>query len=295
MPLTLTPEEIMDYPVLEDHSQFVASWDFYMLIGGIVFFALTIIIFIFHEIRISMIREYKVKYDYVTLHEIKFYWYAVISGIIGATFISNTFMTEWIMKKGWKWFSGRAFITVCLAILTYFLFFSLIRIYYPRYLERRLNRLRNKPRISPAGNVMRKLSESEEDAHLEADQIAEEGSEVHSVDYDVWLDEKTGYKQIEKYYSYQHAIECPECGYVTMKIHHEEVNTKPTQSEAGLLTKHYRCTFCSHRYRKEVHLAKLADNISEQQLLSIEPDYIFHVHGMRKHVYWLYICNRIVS
>jgi DNA-directed RNA polymerase subunit RPC12/RpoP len=170
-------------------------------------------------------------------------------------------MTDWIVGKGWKWFAGRTFLTICLAILTYVLLTSLIRIYYPKYMERRLTKLRNKPRISPAGNQMRKLSEAEEDAHLEPGQIAEEGSTVHSVDYDVWIDEKTGYKKIEKYHSYQHAIECPECGYVTMKIHHEEITTAPTQSEPGLLSKHYRCTFCSHRIRKEVHLSKLADNV----------------------------------
>jgi DNA-directed RNA polymerase subunit RPC12/RpoP len=251
----------MDFS-LEGRDQFAANWDYYMiLITG--FFAITtLVIFSIHEIRVIMIKDFKEKYDYVTLYEIKNFWFTMISGIIAATFLSNTFMTHWIVSKGWKWFAGRTFLTICLAILTYVLLTSLIRIYYPRYMERRLNRLRNKPRTSPAGNLMRKLSESEEDAHLEADQIAQEGSEVHSVDYDVWIDEKTGYKKIEKYHSYQHAIECPECGYVTMKIHHEEVSTAPTQTESGLLTKHYRCTFCSHRERKEVPLAKLADNVA---------------------------------
>ena len=123
------------------------------------------------------------------------------------------------------------------------------------------DKLRNKPRISPAGNVMRKLSKPKK-MHLEADQIAQEGSEIHSVDYDVWIDEKTGYKQVEKYYSYQHAIECPECGYVTMKIHHEEVNPATVTRRGRLACKHYRCSFCAHKMRKEVHLAKLADNIA---------------------------------
>ena len=244
-----------------DYAQFSAQWDYFMIIGTIVFATLAVIIFLYHELRIILIREYKEKYDYVTLNEIKFFWYAVVSAIISATFISNTVLTEWALRKGLMWFGGRIFLSLSLAVLVYFMFFSLVRIYYPRYMERRLNRLRNKPRISPQGNQMRKLSESEEDAHLEADQIAQEGSEIHSVDYDVWLDEKTGFKKIEKYYSYQHAIECPECGYVTMKIQNEEVTKSPTETEAGELVKHYRCTFCSHRERKEVHLAKLADNI----------------------------------
>jgi len=246
---------------LEERALFVANWDFYMILATAFFVVATLVIIFIHEIRVLAIKELKEKYDYVTLYEIKNFWFAMISGILAATFISNAFMTDWIVGKGWKWFAGRTFITVCLAILTYVVLASLIRIYYPKIMERKLVRLRNKPRISPAGNEMRKLSESEEDAHLEADQIAEEGSEVHSVDYDVWIDEKTGFKKIEKYHPYQHAIECPDCGYVTMKIHHEEVTAVATQTESGRLSKHYRCTFCSHRERKEVPLAKLSANI----------------------------------
>ena len=107
---------------------------------------------------------------------------------------------------------------------------------------------------------MRRLSEEEEDAHLDASQIAEEASGVHSVDYDVWLDDKTGEKKIEKYYSYQHTEECPNCGYYTMKIDIEEVETAPTQNEPGKLLKHYKCSYCSHREQKEVVLAKLSSN-----------------------------------
>lgn len=246
---------------IEERAQFIANWDFYMILGTGIFGVATVVIFALHEVKVLMLKELKEKYDYVTAYEIKNFWFTMISATIAATFISNSFMTEWIVEKGWKWFAGRIFITACLAIFTYVIMASLIRIYYPKYMENRLNRLRNKPRISPAGNEMRKLSETEEDAHLEPSQIAQEGNEPHSIDYDVWIDEKTGYKKIEKYYPYQHAIECPECGYVTMKIHHEEVTAEPTLTEAGELTKHYRCTFCSHRERKEVHLAKLADNV----------------------------------
>ena len=107
---------------------------------------------------------------------------------------------------------------------------------------------------------MRKLSEEEEDVHLEADMIAEEAN-VHSVDYDVWIDDKTGYKKIEKYNSYQHAEECSECGYYTLKIDREEIEVKPTANETGLLLKHYKCEFCNHREAREVKLAKLSDNV----------------------------------
>jgi hypothetical protein len=242
--------------------EFVGTWDFYMMLGTVCFGGASLLVFLYHEVKILGIKEYKEKYDYVVLNEIKFFLISIRVAVVAVCFASNMVMTEWIMRKGWDWFLGRIFLTVCVAIVFYVLLASLVRIYYPRYMERRLERLRNKPRISPAGNPMRKLSEEEEDAHLEADQIAEEGSALHSVDYDVWLDEKTGHKKIEKYFSYHHVIECPECGYVTMKIHNEEITQPPTQTEPGELTKHYRCTFCNHRERKSVHLAKLSENVA---------------------------------
>jgi DNA-directed RNA polymerase subunit RPC12/RpoP len=159
------------------------------------------------------------------------------------------------------WFYVRIFMTVSFIVVAYFIFYSLVRIYYPRYVEKRLNKLRNKPRISPAGNPMRKLREAEEEAHLEASQFAEQ-KEIHSVDYDVWLDEKTGYKKVEKYISFHHAIECPECGYVTMKIAREELAEEPGPNTPGVLVKHYKCTYCSHREAREVVVAALSENFA---------------------------------
>jgi hypothetical protein len=107
---------------------------------------------------------------------------------------------------------------------------------------------------------MRKLREAEEEAHLEADQFTEQ-KEIHSVDYDVWLDEKTGYKKIEKYISFQHALECPECGYVTLKIYKEEIAEQPGTDSTGLLIKHYKCSYCKHREAREVTVAALSQNL----------------------------------
>ena len=179
--------------------------------------------------------------------------------VVAVAFYANSIGTHLIMTKGMLWFYVRLFITVSLLTIAYFIVFSMVQIYYPRYLEKRLTRLRNTPRTSPAGNLMRKLHDHEEDAHLDASQITEQVN-VHSVDYDIWIDDKTGFKKVEKYDAYQHAIECSECGYVTMKIYSEEIETKPTATEDGLLLKHYRCSYCKHREAREVVLAKLADN-----------------------------------
>ncbi len=241
--------------------QVFGGWDEYMVLIGTGFIILGVLVFLFYEFRLLQIKDYKDKYDYVNANEIKFFWYAIFLFIVAAFFFANTVLTHRILDRGMLWFWVRLFITVSMGFIAYFFFSSIVRIYYPRRLEKRLQKIRHKPRISPAGNAMRRLSEEEEDAHLDADQIAEEASAIHSVDYDVWLDDKTGFKKVEKYLAYMHAEECPECGYYTMKIYNEEIEKKPTQDESGLLLKHFRCSYCRHREVREVVLAKLSSNV----------------------------------
>lgn len=239
------------------------SWNRFMVLGAGAFIGIAVLILLYHEFRIFQIKNFKEKYDYVNLHEIRYFWYAVMCVIFAVALYANSLAAEMISLSGdMLWFYVRLFITACFAIIAYFVFYSMVRIYYPRSVEKRLNKLRNMPRISPAGNAMRKLSEEEEDAHLEASQVAEESGGIHSVDYDVWIDEKTGYKTVEKYMSYQHTEECAECGYFTLKIDKEEVETTPTDSEQGLLVKHYKCSYCGHRELREVNLAKLSTNVA---------------------------------
>ena len=120
-------------------------------------------------------------------------------------------------------------------------------------------KLRNTPRVSPEGNLMRKLSESEEEHHLE-EFIKREGN-IHSIDYDIWMDDKSGFKKIEKYPAYQHMEECSECGFFTMKLEAEDIELAPTSEETGLLLKHYKCSYCGHREQREIVVTNLSANV----------------------------------
>ena len=246
---------------MENTSSFMTSWDWYMNLGGFISVGIAILIFFYYEYTVHKVKDFKEKYDYVNLNEIRFFWYSVLVIILACAFFANTIATHMIEHKGILWFYVRLFITACFALIAYFLFYSMVRIYYPTYVEKRLKKIRNTPRISSTGNKMRKLNENEEDTHLEVNQIEEEESEIHSVDYDVWLDETTGEKKIEKYYDYQHAAECPNCGYTTLKVNNEEVKLRPSATENGLLLKHYKCTYCNHLESVELPLAKLSSNV----------------------------------
>lgn len=245
---------------METMSTFLGLWDQYMFIGSVVCIITGVLILLYHEYRVLKIKDLKEKYDYVNQHEIQYFWYAVIAFIAAAAVYANTIMTSKILNDGMRWFYVRLFITACFGIIAYIVFFSLVRIYYPRLLERRLSRLRNTPRTTPEGNIMRKLTESEEDHHLEGELIAK--GEIHTIDYDVWIDDKTGYTKIEKYPAYQHAEECTECGYYTLKIDQEEIEQAPTANEEGVLLTHYECSYCGHREQREITVAKLSANIA---------------------------------
>ena len=239
---------------------FLITWDRYMLLAGGACIVIAFLIFLYHEFKVAQVKDLKEKYDYVNLHEVQYFWYSIIALIVSGVFLTNSVFTNKV-QEDISWFYVRIFVSLSFAIIAYFIFYSIVRTYYPRQLEKRLHKIRITPRTSPSGNKMRRLSEEEEDHHLEADQIAEESSEVHSVDYDVWLDDKTGYKKIEKYWAYQHAEECSECGYFTLKIYNEEIEVKPTSTETGLLLKHFRCSYCNHREAREIVLATLSDNV----------------------------------
>ena len=239
---------------------FSGTTDSNLVLGALVFFALAIVILIYHEIRTFLVKDEKEKYDYVNTHEIRYFWYAVMALIVSSALYLNKVVTPlFSVDKSILIYVRILFLSGYL-VIAYLLLAGMVRILYPRVIERRLNRIRNKPRISPAGNVMRKLKEEEEAVHLEQSQVDEQASEIHSADYDVWIDEKTGYKKVEKYMGYQHAEKCQECGFYTMKIHSEEIEKKPTATEEGLLLKHYRCSYCKHREAREVIIAKLSTN-----------------------------------
>jgi hypothetical protein len=237
---------------------FFAYWDRVMRFGAYTAAIISIALIIFYEWRASSLKDNKEKYDYINQHEIKYFWFAIIMLLVAISMFINSVGTTFLTQKSHLWFIVRLFLTVSFAIISYFISFGMVRIYYPGNIERRLRKLRDKTRISPSGNPMRKLSEEEEDAHLEAVQIEDEA--IRSIDYDVWIDEKTGYKKIEKYYNYQHAELCPECGYYTLKIEREEVEKAPTEKERGTLLQHYECSYCNHREIHSVRIAKVAAN-----------------------------------
>ena len=239
-------------------------WDLIMLTGAIASGAVSLLIFIVYLFRSGSIRDPKSKYDFVSTKEVKYFWYSIIFIAIGVFFISNSIHSE--DRLTLSWFIIRFVISIPIATLVAYIPYLLLKYTYPGPLNRRLKRIRYKPRFSPEGRKMRLLSEDEEDVHLDEGMIAEEN--IFSVDYDVWIDEMTGYTKIEKYPGHLEASKCDRCNMQTLKVEREEITRKPTNDEDGELIKHYKCTYCGRIRRKAVVVAKLSQDAEHYKLPS---------------------------
>ncbi len=237
-----------------DTLNFLATWNTWGQIASIIAASLGILVALYYFVKLVTIKDYKKKYDFINLNEINLLWISSLFLIIAGSIYVNTL----VAKPDLVWFIVRIFVSVMFALIVGVAVSNVLRVYYPSYIEKRLHRLRFTPRVSPnTGKPMKLLSEEEEDVHLDEGMQAEEN--IFSIDYDVWIDEETGYTQIDKYAGHLHALACPECSYQTLKVAKEEIITSPTVETSGELLKFYKCGYCNHKERKVFRVAKLIE------------------------------------
>lgn len=227
-------EEVVSNPFLQ-------TWTQAMIIGAFVMLLAGVAIYIIHHIKVASIREYKAKYDYISAKEIKHYRFVFLCFGLAAMMAINLYGMGQDLDMG-LWFFIRLFISVAGGTLVVYVAYLVLAYYYPTVLNRKLRKWRFTPRVSSAGNEMRLLSEDEEDVHLQEGMKAEEN--VFSIDYDVWMDEKSGEVKIEKYAGHLEALQCNSCGFFTMRVVREEITRQPGVDTPGELIKHYQCQYC---------------------------------------------------
>lgn len=223
-------------------SPFLTAWHNAMIIAAIICFAAGLVIYLIHTMRVSSISNYHTKYDYINTNEIKWFKYVFYCFGLGVAMIINLYGAGKVHDLG-VWFYVRIFISIAGATLVGYVAALILEYYYPTKLNSKLNKWRYMPRTNPnTGNKMRLLSESEEDVHLDAGKQAEEN--VFSIDYDVWVDEKTNEISIEKYQGHLTALRCGSCGFFTMRVVREEVSETNEDGSPKELVKHYQCSYC---------------------------------------------------
>jgi hypothetical protein len=210
-----------------------------------------LLIFLYVIGKLVTTRDYKKKYDFVSKYEKDALWYGCLAFIIaGGLYATSILSTEFLHLFVGLFVSGMFGLIVGVIIYNY------LKFYYPSFLEERLNKLRYSPRISPkTGKPMKLLSEDEEDVYLDEGMQAEEN--IFSVDYDVWIDEESGYSKIEKYPGHIQALKSPTCGYYTLRVVREEIIESPTEDKEGTLVKYYECSYTGYKTQKVFNIAPL--------------------------------------
>ena len=245
---------------------FLAKWQQIVSVLVFVVLGIGVLNYIFYKINFASKKTYKEKFDLASEKEIKRLLGGHILIAVALFLFCNTLEYE-TMKLDGIWFFIRLFVSMCIGVLYGYIAQLILKFYYPGILEKKLKKLRYTPRINPEnGAKMKLLSEDEEDAYLDEGMQAEEN--VFSVDYDVWIDESTGYTKIEKYKGHLTALECDRCGFQTLRLAKEEIIKEATATEDGELLKEFHCSYCGRIKRKNVVLShKIKDGSETGQLI----------------------------
>ncbi len=237
---------------------FVRDWREITLLWSEIAFGLSILILLYYFIVKSFKTKRTTKYQYISENEVRFFWYAALALSISVTFLINGSIIRVDNTSSQFVLGIKTFLSIAIGFAVAYFFSTYIHVYYPFRVEKKLHNIRFKPRFSPEGNEMKILTEKEEDVHLTQEMIHHEN--ISAYEYDVWLDEKTGYKIIDKYKGKLHDLICENCNYRTLHEIREEVVEEPTATVAGKLIKEYKCTYCNHTEHRESSIAPLADN-----------------------------------
>jgi len=125
---------------------FIENWHNIMIIGMLLSFAISIVIFIYHKSKVNSIKDYKARWDYLKKHEINFYLYSAYAVALAITLFLNSVEDDRIILSMW-WFVIRIFISGAIATLFGYIVFLILKLFYPAKLQKKLNKLRYKPRI----------------------------------------------------------------------------------------------------------------------------------------------------
>ncbi len=234
-------------------------WNLFEKYGSylaIAVFGIGTLILIGHYLKLIATGDYKTRYDYINMHEINMLWNGILLLMIGIAL----YVIVLVSPSKWLWFFVTIFVGSMMSIILGVIVQNILKFYYPFFIEKRLKKLRYTPRTSPDGRKMKLLSEEEEDVYLDEGMQAEE--DAFSVDYDVWIDEESGFTKIEKYNGRLHALQCPNCNYQTLKVDREEVIQPASELEEGELMKYFACGYCGHKERKSFKIAKQKAELS---------------------------------
>lgn len=235
--------------------------DFWMTLVQIVGFSalgISLLILVIYNLRSITISKRTARHDFIAKNEIKWYKTANTIGSFGLAFALFNGLASILGSVQLYEFVYVGFITGAISFAIGYGIAQYLKFYYPFFLEKKMSNIRFKKKISPkSGKEMVVLTESQEDIHLTQEMMDHETNHVY--DYDVWIDEETGYKEIERYDGQLQVLICPNCNFRTLKEMKEELEQSPGYRTEGLLRKYYACSYCGHKESRTFTIASIEE------------------------------------
>lgn len=243
---------------------FLVLWHDLMIIFAIVTFFGGVIIYLIYKLKVSLRTDFKDKHDFINQNEVAWYKWAMYFLAASLAFLVNLYGERSLTEINFS-FYVRIFFGVSAGVIVGYVSNLILENYWPTQVNRKLRKWRYMPRVNPkTGNKMRLLAEDEEDVHLPDGMQAEE--KTFSIDYDVWIDEKTNDIKIEKYQGQLLALQCRNCSFYTMRVQREEIVEHHPDGSPKELVKYYQCTYCKNVRATQFRISRkeAADYINQK-------------------------------
>jgi preprotein translocase subunit SecG len=222
-------------------------------IAGLVFLVIAILMQLTYSIRLQSQKDRSEKYKFASKNEVKSLNRSTNVFAIAIFFFAFNVVAGWLGLAQMYQYIFVAFISFMISFVIGYGLWAYLKYYYPFRLEKRLKKIRFKPLKSPkSGKSLRLLNEHEEDEHMTEEMIAME--DALEADFDIWIDDESGEKIVQKYDIAEHMLVCPNCGFRTLKERSEEVILEPTETEDGKMERNYKCTYCGWVELKEARI-----------------------------------------
>ncbi|XOV91302.1 MAG: hypothetical protein ACFHWX_13930 [Bacteroidota bacterium] len=233
-------------------------WIDIVQMAGIAGLSIAVLILVIYNLRSITLSKRTKRHDFIGKYEIKWYKTANTIFSFGLAFFLFDGLASILGSVRLYEFVYVGFISGAISFAIGYGIHQYLKFYYPFNLEKKMSRIRFKKKVSPkSGNEMVVLTEKEEDVHLTQEMMDHETNHVY--DYDVWIDEATGYKEIERYDGQLQALICPKCNFRTLKEYKEELEQSPGYRTEGLLKKYYACSYCEHQESREFSIASIEE------------------------------------
>lgn len=236
---------------------FAEPWGDLILYAGFGFVALSFVVTLLYFARLSSFNKRTEKYAFASKNETKSFRTAGNIFAAGIAFFAFLGISQFVGDILPFMYVFVGFFAIIISVAVGGALSAFTKYYYPFILEKRLNNIRFKKMKSPQGNVMRLLNEAEEDEHMTQEMIDEEDALI--ADYDIWLDEKTGVKVVEKYDISNDSHVCDKCNFRTLSETSMEITKEPTMTEPGSMIKQFQCSYCGHKQVKEMKISALQE------------------------------------